>query len=90
MTDIEILHKTYDKAVQNGYTDARWGHNSIDYFQNPGRFYGYILSHDFAKALWGEELHYFSDDCDPLPLFKYHLQQMVIADNPIEYLGINI
>lgn len=63
-----------------------------------------IFSHDFAKALWGEKIQpytlasptgsSFLDtdllDVHELPAWKFHLQQMVIADDPIKYLGENI
>lgn len=46
-----------------------------------------IFNHDFAKALWGERY----EAIDGVPDFKtgwqYHLQQMVIAKDPIVYLG---
>ena len=47
-----------------------------------------VFRHDFAKALWGEELKKW-------PLYKitnweFHLQQMVISEDPIMYLGENI
>lgn len=56
---------------------------------------GIIFNHDFARALWGTEramrtiktsgwLEY------KTALWQYHLQQMVIADDPIKYLGANI
>lgn len=61
-----------------------------------------IFNHDFAKALWGEEkvdmnlpkdekmwgaddqMYYFGS------WWQYHLQNMVIAENPIKYLGENL
>lgn len=57
-----------------------------------------IFNHDFAKALWGGSVEYLqaenwrSDDgCATAefvgPIWQYHLQQMVIADDPIKYLG---
>lgn len=60
-----------------------------------------IFNHDFAKALWGtgrptngqvwlENLWATGDNCDLQfdgELWQYHLQQMVIADDPIKYLG---
>lgn len=64
-----------------------------------------IFNHDFAKALWGEEEWklvegegwvqdkdevYISGIADVQPAFRMHLQQMVIADDKIEYLGENI
>jgi len=53
-----------------------------------------IFNHDFAKALWGEEDAHekfgLSADVTICPLWQYHLQQMVVADNPIKYLGENL
>lgn len=59
-----------------------------------------IFSHDFAKALWGELRHQLHGIDDPiqgpgysvtfLPDWQYHLQQMVIADDPLAYLGENL
>jgi hypothetical protein len=61
-----------------------------------------IFDHDFAKALWGEEpdsvpykqIHYFiekdgtASECRvTLQAWQYHLQQMIIAEDPIAYLG---
>lgn len=51
---------------------------------------GIIFNHDFAKALWGVETiketnKYYGD-----PKWQHHLQQMVIADDPIKYLGDNL
>lgn len=60
----------------------------------------FIYNHDFAKALWGKKKRDFVSDelidagnedcwyyCEP---WKYHLMHMVIADDPIKYLGENI
>jgi hypothetical protein len=55
-----------------------------------------IYSHDFAKALWGNDDDRESGgDFSPQafikqPLWKSMLQQMVIAEDPIKYLGDNI
>lgn len=62
-----------------------------------------IFNHDFAKALWGEKRipHRVYESPRPQDAYKieldfvlhrtvawqYHLQQMVIADDPIRYLG---
>jgi len=70
---------------------------TINYFE-------LMFDHDFAKALWGEELHHETfivpkelsnrfagtKDLDIKPIWQYHLQQMVISDNPIKYLGENL
>lgn len=58
-----------------------------------------IYDHDFAKALWGETVlltgYLFLNgelDYETLnqPHWMSHLQRMVIADDPIKYLGENI
>lgn len=56
---------------------------------------GIIFNHDFAKALWGECTTWVRSKSGrvthlPLDGWQYHLQQMVIADDPIKYLGENI
>jgi hypothetical protein len=53
-----------------------------------------IFDHGFAKALWGEvrrikhspglKVEYFARD------WQHHLQQMVVATDPIKYLGDNL
>lgn len=43
---------------------------------------GIIYNHDFAKALWGG-----GDYDEVMYEWKRNLQQMVIADDPIQYLG---
>lgn len=59
-----------------------------------------VFSHQFAKALWGETefsgLDLIAKSKDVLTgverkhYWQYHLQQMVIAGDPIKYLGDNI
>jgi len=60
-----------------------------------------IFNHDFAKALWPEwssdvySVSYHSNKTDKqtivdIPAWQYHLQQMVIAEDPIKYLGANL
>lgn len=61
-----------------------------------------IFNHDFAKTLWGHELYVWKEEPedynnDQSPShdvyrlgWQYHLQQMVVADDPIKYLGENI
>lgn len=46
-----------------------------------------LFDHDFAKAFFGAheiQVEYME------PAWQYHLQQMVIADDPIKYLGDNL
>ena len=64
-----------------------------------------IYDQDFARALWGEEESSYAteggytavyparrewEEPDMIPVWQYHLQQIVIADDPIKYLGENI
>jgi hypothetical protein len=57
-----------------------------------------IFDHDFAKALWGEEDILLEYQLPPashvtdrfiMESWQYHLQRMVIAEDPIKYLGEN-
>jgi hypothetical protein len=61
--------------------------------------FGIIYSHDFAKALWGDLPKRSADmyNCPQDEIgqvdtdnWEHHLQQMVISDDPIKYLGDNI
>lgn len=113
MTNQQILEKAIKKAIDGGWSRG-------EYFQNDGKFefdgdrficgdfsehnFVAIFNHDFAKALWGEELHHETfivpkelnkrfagtQNLDIKPTWQYHLQQMVIAEDPIKYLGENI
>lgn len=58
-----------------------------------------IFNHDFAKALWGDlpgtiarhvDENGQQRDGQVILEWQFHLQQMVIADDPIKYLGENI
>ena len=58
----------------------------------PCEVYAVIFNHDFAKALWGTETDTSLglSGMDPTTPWEYHLQQMVIAPDPIKYLGENL
>lgn len=124
-TKQQILEKAIQKAIDGGWkatmTIADNGHVNVDadglhlafYQDYEGTHNDIIFSHDFAKALWGEELtDIWIEDSDlcmgdqPLlgglvgypynegsgvsfktPQWQYHLQQMVIAADPIIYLS---
>lgn len=72
----------------------RWNDDSVRY-DPPTSF---IYNHDFAKALWsptifmtkpGARDSMWSEE-EMIPAWQHHLQQMVIAPDPIKYLGENI
>lgn len=88
MTNEEILQKINSKSIDNGF-DAKLRidpefNNQLKNLQ------------DFAKAFWGEEELYPGDEecddtnhpsCNCKMLWKHHLQQMVLSEDPIEYLA---
>lgn len=91
-----VLEKAIEKAIDGGC------HEAHDYTVINGHIYDLdnqrtddlIYWHDFAKALWGET------DTTPEQMYggsnrhtvnwKWHLAEMVIAPDPIKYLGENI
>lgn len=101
MTNQEILIKAITKAVKNGWTgeDSWCQECGIDWFY-------VIFSHDFAQHLWGDGKLSGSSVVDgqeweitlgdgshkylPRKNWQYHLQQMVIAPDPIAYLGEHV
>lgn len=102
MTSEEILTKAIQRAIDNGWKFnrvdmidvpkelAEWAYN----YHHP-RYMQLIYQHDFAKALWGNmppgywNSMKIGEEKGELTIkhWQYHLQQMVIADKPIKYLG---
>lgn len=100
MTNQETLTKVIEIAVSRGWKgkgDSRYFIVDVDKCGNYKHnfthealdeiAYMFIYSHDFTKALWGEEPKGREDWNWMLPPWQYHLQQMVIADDPVAYLG---
>lgn len=96
-----ILSKAIEKAIAGGWKPNIDAQDFLDGEQFTEE--GFIFNHDFAKALWGEykpeeiPIGRPADGKYPdnlthrgLRKWQYHLQQMVIADDPIKYLGENI
>lgn len=105
MTNQQILEKAIAKAIDGGWLGTQDSSHvdwlkSINYYKDiqwitTDEFYPVIFNHEFCKALWGEELQtdyyvVFPDGEDYGKMWQYHLQQMVIAPNPIKYLGENL
>ena len=105
MTNQQILEHAIQKAVDGGWSPpsllkALYANPSAPFYSMEGQHVemirGMITSHDFAKALWGEDLvlgfkgnslgqtYQYHE-----PAWIHHLQQMVIAEDPIKYLGEN-
>lgn len=78
-----------------------WLDNTLDDFLNSEShvYYDYdeficvpalIFNHDFARALWGTEYTKGDKLTYQRPKWQVNLMRMVIADDPIKYLGENI
>lgn len=68
--------------VEEGQTDEAKTELTFNYRE-------LIFDPKFAKALWGEELTHVYDDWEA-PTFEVRLMNMVIAEDPIKYLGENL
>ena len=105
----EILEQAITKAIAGGWEvdletvlPEMAKKYSLHGLQYTG-FSSLLFNHDFARALWGEELHHETfiipkelsrrfagtNDLAIKPLWQYHLQQLVISDDPIQYLADN-
>lgn len=81
MSNEEILTKAIEKAVKKG-----WKVFPLV------RGYSFYYDHDFAKAFFGdvwtdEEMESNKFPTIDLEPWQYHLQQMVISQDPIQYLA---
>jgi hypothetical protein len=92
MNKEETLEKAIDKAVSYGFKDGylkawvREKEESWGTIFNTEGLYSLIFSHEFAKAFWGEEKHKPETDVYLVQPWQYHLQQMVLEEDPIKYL----
>lgn len=88
MTDQEILLRAVEKAYDNGYIEGArmllWIRHArqVEF----GLYAGIIFNPKFAQALWG----FIGDDKSKTNNWYYHLQQMVVTENPLKYLGEHI
>jgi hypothetical protein len=93
---IDVLSKSLDKAKQKGYK------SSFDFTYEKGRiidgktYYAIIFDKDFCKAIWSDEKTFLSFSGlhqhlgENVVLWKWHLRNMVVSDNPIKYLEDNL
>lgn len=96
MRPIDILEKAIKKAEKNEYNPKN------NWMFEKGRlidglnYYSIIFDHNFCKSIWGEEVAFlpFSETHKNIGencvLWKWHIKQMVLSENPIEYLDKNI
>lgn len=90
MNHQQILLKAVEKAKANGWKGVGnvWQqtvkHSDWQLVKEPmiASAYDVIFNQEFAKAFWPEP-----DGRIGTPIWKMKLQQMVIAKDPIKYLG---
>lgn len=99
MTNKEILLKAVEKATKNGMSDEI-PHSIFSFEFSTWNWHNTIFSHDFAKAFWGEEdvcgvdgeeyplckIHTGRIGIVWVPSWQFHLQQMVLEEDPVKYL----
>ncbi len=96
MKNKEILDKSLKKARENGFIWKYWDHWYFDLGNDGGIeskiYLSKIFSHDFAKAFWGNKKIFAKEimnyNCieDETEAWQYHLQQMVLCEEPLKYL----
>lgn len=100
MTNKQIVEKVIQKAIDGGWSDGNAALAEVGSIPNwaipTPVCIAIIFSHDFAKALWGENQQPFTldkpesfeDDVHIFyrPKWQVMIMQMVIADDPIKYL----
>lgn len=94
MTNQEILTKSIQKALDNGWKPfnhdtSHWSAEEI-VEKCCAQVPVVIFSHSFAKAFWGDTFFGFSvytgEKGKEVKIWQHHLQQMVISEDPIKYL----
>lgn len=93
MTNQETLKKAIEKAIKGGYKIEWDGNNEVWYDSDKHTpwesysVYDIIFSHSFAKAFWGEEKRLTDKIADLYEYWwQFHLQQMVLEEQPLKYL----
>lgn len=85
-------------SIEEDHVCIRWSNDNIPLEDSDISIAEIIFNHDFAKALWGEHTETMTVQNNTLNVkqvidmdgWRYHLQQMVVAKDPIKYLGDNI
>lgn len=90
LSNEEILQMAIEKAQGNGWKSyyAEYASNEPNDKVNRIPISGFIFSHSFAKAFWGEELEPdYSRDGVMTDSWRIHLEEMVLEDDPLQYLA---
>ena len=88
MTHLEFYKKLIEKAKRNGYTGPDYL-DQIGWVLQGTNYYAIIFRHDFAKAIWGNELT-LSVGNYPKPKWIKKLGDLVSIQDKWEYLKNNV
>jgi len=96
MMNEQILKLAIQKALDNGWRplpkniEPNYGNIMANWYNLPIAF---VFSHSFAKAFWGEEEVEFQTEegrvakiIDYQIAWRFHLQQMVLEEQPLKYI----
>lgn len=97
MTDVEILQASIKKAKKNNF---KIDDETEDYYvteladnvpreswETSGNYRDLIFSHEFARAFFGtQKIKKHIGGWITIESWKYHIQQMVLENNPLTYL----
>lgn len=75
--------------IKDMMNDSLLDYHSYSEYENFICLYEIIYSHDFAKCLWGSNpitIKFDIRELQNLENWEWHLQNMAIANEPIEYL----
>ena len=91
MSKEEVLRRAIEKAQANGYRPLMTVNQVIAHNNQFQNSISIIFTHDFTKAFWGHCEHIAEDDIGMCGIcgvgdWHYQLQQMIILDDPLEYI----
>ena len=102
LRDDEIMKRAIDKARKNGWRVGGTSRYFVRKLYTEKQMFSQtfyngintiIFSHFFAKAFWGEQyisspVYHHGEVIDDLglPAWQYHLQVMVLEENPLNYI----
>jgi hypothetical protein len=92
MSDQQILEKAISLAIDGGWVPYEDGAAVAKGSLRDNTWQALIYHHEFARCLWGEDRYEVGTDHNQIKVhgWKWHLKNMVIAEDPIDYLGANI
>ena len=87
MTEQQILEKALFKANSKNHLSILFGNIQIAKEVRNGTYAWIIFDHQFAKAFWGEkQVRNNGLLISTQPAWQYHLQQLVLCEEPLKYL----